>query len=198
MQSMMPSQVRRAQLLYTVVIITFNIKFRVNHQKLNQWIIVDGSNWVCKVIDMMEDNGYIHWIVGFSQEFTVQPLNSKSPAIKLQTVPPVNGSQADKSKPKRIMKVTHPLKRIANSMRSNKNKSNANLPSTSTSSNPTGAFTPALTSLLALVSADVKASSSVNEQNTTALQEVLFISQHFLGAYNLNIPKNYKYKYCQS
>ena len=61
------------------------------------------------------------------------------------------------------MKISHPLKK--NSTRNNA-KSNLN-----TSSNPSG-FTPALTALLALVSADVKALQSTNKADT---QQVIVI-----------------------
>ena len=70
------------------------------------------------------------------------------------------------------MKVTHPLKKIFHSTRNNGNKNKGNVSSTSTSTNPVGSLTPALTSLLALVSADMKTISSVDTQAATVPPEV--------------------------
>ena len=70
------------------------------------------------------------------------------------------------------MKVIHPLKKKSNSTRNHGNKSKENASSTSTTINPTESFTPALTPLLALVSAGMKTISSVDTQATTVLQEV--------------------------
>jgi len=110
----------------------------------------------------------------------VQPVNSKSPSIRLQTVPVVNETKAVKSKPNRIMKVTHPLKKIANATRNQAKKSKGNVSSTPANSNHTNSFTPALTSLLALVTSDINALSSVDKEATAAPQEVSFVVQLML------------------